>query len=153
MKNKRKALHIIWWIYILVLFLVVVIKFRGSFSELRERMNLYSMEGSINYNLVPFKSIGSQLRHITESWAMINLLGNIIPFVPFGFLLPIAYKKINSFVKVFAVGFLSVILIEVFQFITKLGSFDVDDIILNSIGIIVGYVLVLVVNRFIVKVQ
>ncbi len=137
----------------MVLFLVIVIKFRGSFSELRERMNLYSMEGSINYNLVPFKSIGSQLRHITESWAMINLLGNIILFVPFGFLLPIAYKRINSFVKVFAVGLLSVILIEVFQYITKLGSFDVDDIILNSIGIIVGYVLVLVVNRFIVKVQ
>lgn len=137
----------------MVLFLVVVIKFKGSFSELRERMNLYSMEGSINYNLVPFKSIESQLRHITESWAMINLLGNIILFVPFGFLLPIAYKRINSFVKVFAVGLLSVILIEVFQYITKLGSFDVDDIILNSIGIIVGYVLVLVVNRFIVKVQ
>ena len=53
--------------------------------------------------------------------------------------------------KVFSVGFLSVILIEVFQFITKLGSFDVDDIMLNSIGIIVGYVLVLVANRFIVK--
>ena len=148
MKNKRKVMRIIWWIYIVLLFLVVVIKFRGSFAELRERISLYSMENSINYNLVPFKSIGSQIRHITESWALINLLGNIVPFVPFGFLLPIAYPKINSFVKVFAVGFLSVILMEIFQLITKLGSFDVDDIMLNCLGIIVGYVLVWVVNRF-----
>lgn len=151
MKNKRKVMRIIWWIYIVLLFLVVVIKFRGSFSELRERMNYYSMENSINYNLVPFKSIGSQIKHISESWALINLLGNIVPFVPFGFLLPIAYKRINSFVKVFSVGLLSVILIEVFQFITKLGSFDVDDIMLNSIGIIIGYFLIWLVNRFIIK--
>ena len=61
MKNRRKVLYVIWWIYILVLFLVVVIKFRGSFGELRERMSLYSMEGSINYNLVPFKSVGSKM--------------------------------------------------------------------------------------------
>ena len=151
MKNKRKVMRIIWWIYIVLLFLVVVIKFRGSFSELRERMNYYSMENSINYNLVPFKSIGSQIKHISESLALINLLGNIVPFVPFGFLLPIAYKRINSFVKVFSVGLLSVILIEVFQFITKLGSFDVDDIMLNSIGIIIGYFLIWLVNRFIIK--
>ena len=122
MKNKIKVMRIIWWIYIVLLFLVVVIKFRGSFGELRERMNYYSMENTINYNLVPF-----------------------------GFLLPIAYKRINSFVKVFSVGFLSVILIEVFQFITKLGSFDVDDIMLNSIGIIIGYFLIWLVNRFIIK--
>lgn len=151
MKNKRKVMCIIWWIYIVLLFLIVVIKFRGSFGELRERMNYYSMENSINYNLVPFKSIGSQIKHISESWALINLLGNIVPFVPFGFLLPIAYKRINSFVKAFSVGFLSVILIEVFQFITKLGSFDVDDIMLNSIGIIIGYFLIWLVNRFIIK--
>ena len=51
MKNKRKVMRIIWWIYIVLLFLIVVIKFRGSFSELRERMNYYSMENSINYHL------------------------------------------------------------------------------------------------------
>lgn len=59
--------------------------------------------------------------------------------MPFGFLLPIAFRKINLFWKVIGVGFIVDLFIEVFQYITKTGSFDVDDIILNMIGIALGY--------------
>lgn len=34
-------------------------------------------------------------------WALKNLLGNLLPFIPFGFLLPIAYPRIKAFFKVF----------------------------------------------------
>lgn len=37
-------------------------------------------------------------------WALKNLLGNLLPFIPFGFLLPIAYPRIKAFFKVFLVG-------------------------------------------------
>ncbi|MBQ8039166.1 MAG: VanZ family protein [Lachnospiraceae bacterium] len=99
-----------------------------------------------NLNFVPFRSIGNQVVHIFQGWALINLLGNIIPFIPFGFLLPISYRKINTFYKVFAVGFLSIIIIELFQFITKLGSLDVDDIILNTVGVSLGYFMIRLFN-------
>ena len=85
---KRKLLiKVIWWIYFVLLFGIVIIKFRGSFSELLIKME--STPFGTNYNLIPFKSIGEQLSHFSEGWARFNLLGNIIPFVPFGFLLPV----------------------------------------------------------------
>ena len=124
----------------------VVVKFKGSFYELSDRITLYSVQGSINYNLIPFRSMSVQIRHITQWWALKNLLGNIIPFVPFGFLLPIAYRKFTSAIKVLPTGLVSILLIELFQFFTKLGSFDVDDIILNMIGIICGYLMFLFIN-------
>lgn len=138
---KRKLLiKVIWWIYFVLLFGIVIIKFRGSFSELLIKME--STPFGTNYNLIPFKSIGEQLSHFSEGWARFNLLGNIIPFVPFGFLLPVVSEKINSFIKILFAGFGFLLFVEVFQFFTKLGSFDVDDIFLNMLGIFIGYLLI-----------
>lgn len=147
-KKPGKVFITLWWVYIALLFIFVVVKFKGSFHELSDRINAYSMPGFINYNLIPFRSISIQIEHITQWWALKNLLGNIIPFIPFGFLLPLAYKKSNSMIKVLSIGSVSVLLIEIFQFFTKLGSFDIDDIMLNIIGIICGYLTFLVIHRF-----
>ena len=151
MRKQGKVLIIIWWLYITLLFVFVVVKFKGSFYELSDRITSYSVQGSINYNLIPFRNMSVQIRHITQWWALKNLLGNIIPFVPFGFLLPIAYRKFTSVIKVLSTGLVSILLIEIFQFFTKLGSFDVDDIILNIIGIICGYLMFLVIKRIFIK--
>ncbi len=134
-----------------LLFIFVVVKFKGSFYELSDRINSYSMQDSTNYNLIPFRSMSTQIEHITQWWALKNLLGNIIPFIPFGFLLPITYKKFSSMISVFFTGLASILLIEIFQFFTKLGSFDVDDIILNMTGIVCGYLMFLVINRIFVR--
>ena len=147
MRKQGRILIIIWWLYIVLLFVFVVVKFKGSFYELSDRINSYSKQGSINYNFIPFINMSYQIRMITQWWALKNLLGNIIPFVPFGFLLPITYKKFNSAIKVLSTGLVSILLIEIFQFFTKLGFFDVDDIILNMIGIVCGYLMFLVINR------
>lgn len=152
MGKQGKTLKIIWWVYIALLFVFVVVKFKGSFYELSDRVNSYSMQDSINYNLIPFRSMSTQLELITQWWALKNLLGNIIPFIPFGFLLPITYKKFRPAIRVFFTGLASILLIEIFQFVTKLGSFDVDDIILNMIGIVCGYLIYLVTNRIFVRV-
>ena len=147
MRKQGKTLTILWWVYIALLFVFVVVKFKGSFYELSDRINSYSIQGSINYNLIPFRSMSVQIERITQWWALKNLLGNIIPFIPFGFLLPITYKKFSSAIKVLSMGFASILLIEIFQFFTKLGSFDVDDIILNMIGIVCGYLMFLVIDQ------
>ncbi len=151
MRKQGKILKILWWVYIALLFVFVVVKFKGSFYELSNRINSYSMQGSINYNFIPFRNISTQFKYITQWWALKNLLGNIIPFIPFGLLLPITYKKFNSTISVFFTGLASILLIEIFQFFTKLGSFDVDDIILNMIGIVCGYLMFLVVGRIFVR--
>lgn len=142
MVKHRITLKIIWWIYIIVLFLLVVIKFHGSTSAIINRIESNSLPGAINYNLIPFHSISVQLAYISQGWARYNLLGNIVPFMPFGFLLPIVFDKMNTFWKVIGVGLAVDLCIEVFQYITKTGSFDVDDIILNITGIALGYLLI-----------
>lgn len=86
-------------------------------------------------------------------WARYNLLGNIVPFMPFGFLLPVVFGKINSFWKVLTVGLAADFIIEVFQYITRIGSFDVDDIILNMIEIAFGYMLIKFTNVLFSKKQ
>ena len=151
MRKQGKTLKILWWVYIALLFVFVVVKFKGSFYELSDRVNTYSMQGSINYNLIPFRSTSAQIERITQWWALKNLLGNIIPFIPFGFLLPVTYKKFSSAISVFVIGLASILVIESFQFFTKLGSFDVDDIILNMTGIVCGYVIFLVTNRLFIR--
>lgn len=135
--RKGLLIKIIWWIYILLLFGIVIIKFRGSISELLSNAN--TIPFGINYNIVPFSTIRVFLNNFSESWAKINIFGNIIPFMPFGFLLPMISKKVNSFLKVFIIGLGFILFAEIFQFLTRLGGFDVDDIILNMFGISIGY--------------
>lgn len=134
----------LFWIYIVMLFTLVVVKFNGSFMELSNRIEsikVNRMEGVWNLNLIPFRSIGAQLEYITQWWALKNILANLIAFMPLGFLLPISYPRFNSFYRAFIISLISILLIEVFQLITLIGFFDVDDISLNLLGAIIGYVI------------
>ena len=138
--KKKLLMKIIWWIYFALLFGIVIIKFRGSLSELFVKIE--STPFGTNYNLIPFNSIGEQLSHFSEGWARFNLMGNVIPFKPLGVLLPMISEKANSFIRVLFIGIGFVLFVEVFQFFTRLGSFDVDDVILNMFGILIGYLIV-----------
>ncbi|MCD7845007.1 MAG: VanZ family protein [Oscillospiraceae bacterium] len=139
--TKRKLWRLIWWIYLAALILLVVIKFRGSFGDLAARIDRAAQPDSVNYNLIPFHTLSMLLRLLPSPWAVYNLLGNFIPFIPFGFLLPGAYSRLDSAAGVLGVGLLSVTAIEVFQLVTRLGIFDVDDILMNTVGILCGYLL------------
>lgn len=70
-------------------------------------------------------------------WLQITL--NIGLFIPFGFLLPVWSEKLRKFWKVAGIGLLSTFTIEMIQFFTNRGIFDVDDLINNIIGVLIGY--------------
>ena len=69
-----------------------------------------------------------------------NLFGNVIIFIPFGFFLPMASKYRSCFATLFWSFGLS-LCVEIFQLLTKVGSFDVDDILLNTIGGVAGHII------------
>ena len=77
-----------------------------------------------------------------------NLFGNIFAFVPFGVLLPLVFKRCNKVWYILINGAWFSLLIELFQLITRFGEFDVDDIMLNTFGALLGYLL-LISLRFI----
>ena len=76
----------------------------------------------------------------TTSWEsiIINLFGNIIMFIPFGFLGWLNAKYFS--LKKLIVDFLSaLIIVEALQYLTRLGVFDIDDLALNSLGVWIGF--------------
>lgn len=100
-----------------------------------------------SYNLILFKEINRFWEHRERlgwiSWA--NLFGNVLIFLPFGFFMPMASRYRSFFLTVFYSFALS-FLVEVFQLVTRVGSFDVDDLLLNTIGGIIGYIFFVICN-------
>ncbi len=96
-------------------------------------------------NIIPFKTIFSYLERaysstINTNIVVTNLLGNLLLFVPMGMALPVLFnEKFNKLWKTIIFVIALVIIIEITQFITLTGSADIDDLILNIIGAIIGY--------------
>lgn len=90
-------------------------------------------------NFLPFKTI---LRYLCGEQGLmiggINLVGNIALLVPIGFLVPFVYRKM-TWKETFALAIVAGFAIEGMQAVLRVGIFDVDDVILNGLGVIVGY--------------
>ena len=63
---------------------------------------------------------------------------NVVLFIPLGLLVPIIWEKLNKFSNILATGFLFTILIEASQLLNNRRT-DIDDIILNVMGAVVGF--------------
>lgn len=95
-------------------------------------------------NLIPFKTLYEYLfvnNTSVSSWSsvsILNIFANTLLFIPLGLLTPLIWEKYDSFYKILTLGLISTCLIEFIQiFIGR--STDIDDVILNTIGIIIGY--------------
>ena len=100
------------------------------------------MGGEYHYNLVPFREIRRYLQYYQRigGWLVLfNLAGNILAFMPFGALLPLLTREGAGFFKTALLGMDLSLCIEVAQLALRAGSFDVDDIILNTLGSCAGY--------------
>ena len=100
-----------------------------------------------NVNLMPLKTIrdywsvvfyGTNENYFNHCF--INLAGNVLLFVPAGWLLPKIFNKQRNFFRFFITCLGCIFLVEIAQLFSLLGSFDVDDIILNLSGMILGFI-------------
>ncbi|WP_438350073.1 VanZ family protein [Paenibacillus sp. FA6] len=98
--------------------------------------------GPLSYNVVPFETIRLYIRNINHlpnrTW-IINLFGNMGVFVPFGLILPIISKRMRSYWRLMLTFVPVVMLLELSQMLLRVGSCDIDDVILNVIGVWIGY--------------
>ena len=146
--NKRKYvkifLNIAFFIYILAAM---------YFLLFAESMGRTTVSDGYRYNLILFKEIKRFIVWSMESpigfrSMLLNVLGNIVCFVPLGFLVPSVINFKNKFLAVVIVAFSSVLMVEVIQLVTKIGSFDVDDILLNVSGAMLGYGIYVIAKKF-----
>ena len=99
----------------------------------------------LKFNLVPFETIALFLRALHHSshgmrvHAVINLVGNIVMFIPLGFFLGILWPSLRKGWKVFLLTLAIMLLVELTQMLTLVGSFDTDDLMLNLLGSLTGY--------------
>ncbi len=136
--NQKKWILLIFFIYVVAL---------GYFA-LRNEVIFWTSMSYYEFikktpNLIPFKTvIGYIVALFTHSMnldiSIKNLILPIISFIPFG-ILGYGYvdnkKKINCILGLGA-GFS--LIIEILQMVLRRGIFDIDDIILNSVGVIIG---------------
>ena len=98
-------------------------------------------------NLVPFKTIGLQVvGQGNRLIDMVNLIGNTIPFMPIGLLAPLVFRSL-SWQKALVLGVVTGLTFEVMEVIFRVGIFDVDDLIPNALGVVVGYGVFVTFNR------
>ena len=102
-------------------------------------------------NLVPFKTINNYLNaweYVSAKVIITNIFGNIAAFLPLGFLGPVVLRRLNTLKHVFFFSLALSFSIEGIQGLLGVGVVDVDDLILNVLGAVIGYGLyVLMKNR------
>lgn len=98
--------------------------------------------GEYHYNLVPLQEIKRFIKYrdvIGWEGFIVNIFGNVLAFAPFGFLLPIVSKQNRSFFCAVLYSFEFSLFIELIQLSFQVGTFDVDDLLMNTIGGMLGY--------------
>ena len=134
--NHKAVMKLLFIIYMCVLVYVVFFA---------EAMGRTPQDGYV-YNLTPLNEIKRFMKYIWDNDALgraarLNIFGNIIAFIPFGIYLPYTSESKLGFISTFLYTFSLSLTIELVQLITKVGSCDVDDIILNALGGVIGYIL------------
>ncbi|WP_291573818.1 VanZ family protein [Clostridium sp. UBA4548] len=146
MKNKpmKKRTKFLLWvlfvIYILVLVNVIILKDGNALIAAQYSADRSLWESIEAINFVPFKTIIPYLKgEPTIRIAAENILGNIFAFSPLGFLLPLLFKKFYRLKSIFLTSFAISLFIEIIQLVFYLGSTDIDDLILNTLGSLIGF--------------
>lgn len=121
---------------IYVLLLMYLLFFSEGYGRVAEAEREY------RYNLVPFVEIRRFwiYREQLGVFALFtNLIGNVLGFIPYGFILPVIHNGLRSGFLIILSGFGLSLCVETIQLVTKVGCFDVDDLILNTLGAALGY--------------
>lgn len=137
--KKRLVPTFILIAYIVILIIVMVFKNVPAIKSGPVTLDFGGTNGGHPANFVPFKTIFPYL--VGEKGLLIgslNIIGNIALLVPLGFLIPFVYRSIN-WKKSFAFALASSLIIEGMQVVLCVGIFDIDDVILNALGLLIGY--------------
>ncbi len=105
------------------------------------------------YNIIPFKSIAEYFEklangQIEASLFVMNILGNLLAFFPMGLLLPHFMPNARKISPFFA-GVGMIALAELIQYFSTLGRLDIDDLILNSAGLLLGYLIFELISKIV----
>lgn len=141
MKSRRKhGFRLMTILYFVVVFCMCVSRFNIIMTLIGGQLTRIDA-----INMVPFHSIRENLSygHSPVSW---DMLYNMVMFVPFG-IVYCYYQKNFCIYKAIGLSFLTTLLIEAAQFVFKTGVVDIDDLMINTMGSLVGIFLYIVLRK------
>ena len=147
---KKEILYLIFICYIVGLFNLVLVPrnfWNTIWYNIFYSFNENSFEGifDFSYNFIPtiYKIIIGE--YALGNWVKKMIVGNLLMFIPMGILLSLCFKNINK-KNMFKYAILIPLAIEVIQLVVG-RSFDIDDLVMNFLGIVIGYYIVELVKK------
>lgn len=147
---KREILYLIFICYIVGLFNLVLVPINfwniiwyNIFYNFNE--NPFAGIFDFSYNFIPtiYKIIIGE--YTPDSWVKAMIVGNFLMFIPMGILLSLCFENVNK-KNIFKYAVLIPLAIEVLQLVVG-RSFDIDDLAMNFLGIVIGYFIVELVKK------
>jgi glycopeptide antibiotics resistance protein len=146
-KNKKTKIFftILFILYIALLLGVVTLRFwnPGQLTQMREALD----NGTAAPNFTPLATLKNQIQNIKTGYALWNIAANTVCFIPFGFMVPLISLRRTGVIMTVLWGMLFSMVIEFLQYAFNLGLFDVDDIILNTAGVLLGYIFIYIIQK------
>jgi len=106
----------------------------------------YTDQLRLRLNLIPFRTLRYQWKLLFQAerpWlirhSLVNLSGNLLLFLPLGIFLPKLWKPLENFRRLLLTTAGIIAVVELIQVLTLLGRCDIDDLLLNLIGTVMGY--------------
>ncbi|CEE00686.1 hypothetical protein BT1A1_0838 [Caldibacillus thermoamylovorans] len=137
------CISFIFYLLALVMLLFIGVMFVGVRGHIWTDLSLIEYIRTSS-NFVPFKTISTYIMAMFDGSLNLgipikNLIGNLIMFLPMEIYLPYYIKKINKVGRFTFSMIILLFVIEVTQLVTRRGSFDIDDFILNMVGALIGF--------------
>ena len=136
MKHEKRAYVLA---HVLFLAYLAVLTYFLFFAEAAGRTGTYT---EYHYNFIPFDTIRMYRKNqdiFGPVITFINLEGNVLAFLPFGFFLPIVFTRCRRLWIVVLITACFSVCVELIQLVTMVGSCDIDDVLLNTLGGLLGY--------------
>lgn len=120
----------------LIVFIIYIILVLTFTFIVRETL-IWRYSGKHEAALIPFRQLIGLFKRPNHMLWFLQIILNIILFIPFGFMFPIIHQKLSK--ATIAFGVLLSLAIEIMQYITGRGLADIDDLINNALGAVIGY--------------
>ncbi len=145
--TKEKTIDLCWW-YLFVVYSIIL-----GFILLGGGRRDYDYSHMLP-NFIPFASLSKDIASAMginngriDLRCLFDLAGNVALFVPLAFLLPYKIKRKRKLILLCSILMPTIVMIEILQQVLAAGVFDIDDIVLNSLGIPLGLLLYSAVKR------
>lgn len=142
--RKREALQLLFLVNLAVISRIVFHPMETVDGAVQPLIFEAATAWPFRVNLIPFVNL---LDYESKRDLLLNIIGNCAMFIPTGILTPILYKHLDSFKKTVLTGFLISLSIEIIQLPFAVRASDIDDLILNTLGVMAGYSIYALVKK------